>query len=114
MSGANLDNTEWLVIPCGTKSDISNETLYPPQRPLKPMRHYIHRAQVKLSALAAMTAWLVRAEGLPAGPLARFREGVAEKDSLKRAHLRDLVQVCVDPSTCPCKALKLANCKKIR
>ena len=58
------------------------------------MRAHTHCAQVKLATLAAMTAWLVRAEGLPAGPLARFREGVAEKESLKRAHLRDLVLVC--------------------
>jgi hypothetical protein len=49
--------------------------------------------QVKLSLVAALRAWLQRVQKLPEAVLAHFRGGVKEKEALRRAHLRCLVQV---------------------
>lgn len=44
--------------------------------------------------MAALGAWLQLMQQLPEPVLAHFRSGLKEKEGLRRAHLRCLVQVC--------------------
>lgn len=62
--------------------------------------------QVKLSLVTALGAWLQRMQKLPEVVLAHFRGGLKEKEALRRAYLRCLVQVttrmhCINTSIWP-------------
>lgn len=49
--------------------------------------------EVKLQLLAALGAWLSHAQSIPGAALQRLKDGMKEKDALRRAHLRSLNQV---------------------
>ncbi len=49
--------------------------------------------QVKLAGLTALEAWLPRLTALPEAVVAHLRAGLGEKEALRRATLRCIVQV---------------------
>lgn len=48
---------------------------------------------MKLELVAALGAWLRHVDSLPQAALQRFGDGLKEKDTLRKAHLRSLNQV---------------------
>ena len=60
-------------------------------------RASVHREEanedVRTSIVGALGAWLSRLDSWPTSALSRLRDGLGEKEALRRAHLRALVQV---------------------
>ena len=66
--------------------------------------------QVRLGALKALCSWAARCTGLPASLLALMIDGLAEKkDSLRAAHLRELVTLLRSQPEAAGQAVALAS-----
>ena len=58
-----------------------------------PLRREEANEDVRLSIVGALGAFLSRLDSWPASVLSRLRDGLGEKEALRRAHLRALLQV---------------------
>lgn len=63
------------------------------QRGEVPVRREEVNEEVRLGVVGALGAWLGRLDAWPPSVLSRLVEGLGERDALRRAHLKAIVQV---------------------